>query len=303
MNPTDQNPLNNLFSFFSHSSMTKASNTQPLNLRNSKDVCSKTNIDFQPNNNTHIKSFFYQEDKNLKYRQAMEDAGICFPNYTENYQNSLFAIFDGHGGVEVVKFIKDRFPNLIKQTITSNPSKSIEDNLKTSFSKIDSELKYYDSDYTGSTATIIYIENDNLICANVGDSRAFLISKSGPKMISVDHKCSDPNETQRIIKSGGIIKKGRVYGQLILSRTIGDLYVKKYGVINEPSISKNKIIPNTKFCVIASDGLWDVIDQDLLFQISQKFHNAENLAKELVKTAIDKGSQDNVSCVVISFDR
>lgn len=294
---------NLLSSLFSNSSLM---NTSPqFNLISPKDVQTENqNKVLNQNENSKIKSYYYQEDKNLKYRQSMEDAGICQPNFINNYEQSLFCIFDGHGGIEVVKFIKNRLPELLKEQITNNTNSTLEDIFKKCFSQIDEELIYYDSDYTGSTATLVYIIKDELYCANVGDSRAFLITKNGAEMISVDHKCTESSESERIIKSGGIVKKGRVNGQLILSRSIGDLNSKKYGVICEPSISKQKIINNnTKFCIIASDGLWDVIDKDLLFQISQKFSQAENLAKELVSIALEKGSQDNISCIVISFER
>ncbi len=51
-------------------------------------------------------------------------------------------------------------------------------------------------------------------------------------------------------------------GQLILSRTLRDLYVKKYGVISTLSISVN----NVKFCVISSDGIWDIDEISLYYE-------------------------------------
>ena len=90
-------------------------------------------------------------------------------------------------------------------------------------------------------------------------------------------------------------------GQLILSRTLGDLYVKKYGVISTPSICVNDIDANIKFCVIASDGVWDVIDEGCLFEMSKNFKNADLFCKEIVKQSLEKGSKDNISCIVISF--
>ena len=80
-----------------------------------------------------------------------------------------------------------------------------------------------------------------LYCANVGDSRAYIIYDNSIKQISVDHKCSIPSEAERIISMGGKITKNRVQGQLVLSRSLRDLYCKKYGVSNVPDISVNKI--------------------------------------------------------------
>ena len=172
-----------------------------------------------------------------------------------------------------------------------------------SFNKIDEELKFYDSEYTGSTATIVLIKDNMIYCANVGDSRAYIIYDNSIKQISVDHKCSIPSEAERIISMGGKITKNRVQGQLVLSRSLGDLYCKKYGVSNVPDISVNKIDYNTKYVVIASDGVWDVVDENTVLNMSKSNKNADQFCKELVDLSIKKETKDNVSCIVISFEK
>ena len=248
-----------------------------------------------------FKSFNYQEDKNLKYRQSMEDIGVVLPDFIPEKNSSLFGIFDGHGGNDVVKYIKNRLPEIIKTNITKN-NDPIELCLTSSFHKIDEELKFYDSEHTGSTATILLIQNNIIYCANVGDSSAFIIYDSYLKKISTDHKCTDPKEEERILMSGGKITKNRVMGQLVLSRCLGDLYCKKYGVSNTPDISMNKLDGNVKYIVVASDGVWDVVAENDLMKLSQNRKNAEGLCKDLVKLSIDKDTKDNVSCIVISFN-
>ena len=251
------------------------------------------------NPNTLIKSFSYHEDKNLKYRKAMEDYGTTIPNLTSDYTTNLFGIFDGHGGTDVVKYIKDRLPLIIKQSVSSTSSmKSI---LTNAFIQIDNELRFYDSEHTGSTATIITIQNNTVHCANVGDSHAYLLTKCSFTQITTDHKCTDENEAKRITQQGGTIQKGRVNGQLVLSRTLGDLHVKQYGVIALPSISVHTITNETTYCVIASDGVWDVIDGSYLLTLSKAYVHAGEFAKKIVESAIERGSKDNVSCVVIGF--
>ena len=286
--------INNLFSQFSQSSLNSNFNINSFSTNEKKS--SNTTIS---NKNTPIKSFSYQEDKNLKYRQSMEDTGVMFPDLTSNYKINLFCIFDGHGGSDVVNFVKERLPQLIKQQLTNLTS--VPETLNDSFKKIDEELKFYDSDYTGSTATIIIICDNKIYCGNVGDSKGYIIKENNCIQITTDHKCTNQEEGNRIINSGGKIIKNRVMGQLILSRTLGDLYVKKYGVVSTPSICVNDIDSNIKFCVIASDGVWDVIDEGCLFEMSKNFKNADLFCKEIVKNALEKGSKDNISCIVISF--
>jgi protein phosphatase 1L len=256
------------------------------------------------NQNTPFKSFSYHEDKNLKYRQSMEDIGIMIPDLTTDYKVSLFGIFDGHGGNDVVKYIKDRLPEIIKTNILNNNSydNSIETKISLAFNKIDEELKFYDSEHTGSTATILLFQDNIVYCANVGDSTAFIVYDNFIKKISIDHKCTDPKEEERILLSGGKITKNRVMGQLVLSRCLGDLYCKKYGVSNIPDISVNKLEGNVKYVVVASDGVWDVVKENELLQLSKNRKNAEGFCKDLVRLSIDKDTKDNVSCIVISFD-
>ena len=307
-NKNTNNNINDMLSFLGGSSLgggqKKKFNFFEDDFSKKKSHEDKSQSSFQNSQNNYIfRSFSYQEDKNLKYRQSMEDIGVMLPDFIPEKKYSLFGIFDGHGGNDVVKYIKNRLPEIIKANLTKNNNyDSIENNLTSSFHKIDEELKFYDSEHTGSTATILLFQDNIVYCANVGDSTAFIVYDNFIKKISIDHKCTDPKEEERILLSGGKITKNRVMGQLVLSRCLGDLYCKKYGVSNIPDISVNKLEGNVKYVVVASDGVWDVVKENELLQLSKNRKNAEGFCKDLVKLAIDKDTKDNVSCIVISFD-
>jgi len=292
---TEKKSYTDVFNFLSGTSIIKNKPYLSLDSINNK----KGGTSMIQNQNTPFKSFSYQEDKNLKYRQAMEDIGIMIPDLTTDYKVSLFAIFDGHGGNDVVKFVKDRLPQLIKNYL--NDLCPVELAFKNSFEKVDQELRFFDSEYIGTTATIVLFKDDKIYCANVGDSKAYIIYDKTYKQISSDHKCSVEDEAQRIRSNGGKISKNRVMGQLILTRTLGDLYVKQFGVINTPDISVNEITTNIKYVVIASDGVWDVIDLDTLVNMSKAGKSVGEFCSDIVKLSISKGTKDNVSCIVISF--
>ena len=251
------------------------------------------------NQNTPFKSYSYYEDKNLKYRQSMEDIGIMIPDLTTDYKVSLFGIFDGHGGSDVVKFVKDRLPQLIKNYLIDLCP--VETAFKNAFEKVDQELRFFDSEYIGTTATIVLIKDNKIYCANVGDSKAYIIYDNSYTQISSDHKCTIEDEKIRVESMGGEIKKNRVMGQLILTRTLGDLYVKQYGVISTPDISVNDIRGNMKYIILASDGIWDVVDLDTLVGMGKAGKNVGEFCEDIVKLAINKNTKDNVSCIVISF--
>ena len=285
-----------VFNFLSGTSIVKSKPYLSLDSINNK----KSGTSMIQNQNTPFKSFSYHEDKNLKYRQAMEDIGIMIPDLTTDYKVSLFGIFDGHGGNDVVKFVKDRLPQLIKNNL--NDLCPVELAFKKSFEKVDQELKFFDSEYIGTTATIILFKDNKIYCANVGDSKAYILYDNTYKQISSDHKCSVEEEAERIKKCGGKISKNRVMGQLILTRTLGDLYVKQFGVINTPDISVIDISTNLKYVILASDGVWDVIDLDTLINMSKAGKPVGEFCSDIVKLSISKGTKDNVSCIVISFN-
>ena len=60
-------------------------------------------------------------------------------------------------------------------------------------------------DKSGSCAIVMLIIDNDLWIANTGDSRAVLSSHMGQKFIQIsnDHKPSEENEKQRILRAGG----------------------------------------------------------------------------------------------------
>jgi serine/threonine protein phosphatase PrpC len=92
--------------------------------------------------------------------------------------------------------------------------------------------------YSGTTATVVFITDDTLYLANVGDSRAILCRKEKPLRISVDHNLLIPEEVDRVTKLGGVIIEDnppRVKGMISITRAIGDSMFHPF-VIAEPRI-------------------------------------------------------------------
>lgn len=80
--------------------------------------------------------------------------------------------------------------------------------------------------YTGCTACVVLITENEIYCANAGDSRC-VVSKDGRAIeMSVDHKPEMPSEKARIERAGGFVEDNRVKGILNLSRSLGDLEYK-----------------------------------------------------------------------------
>jgi serine/threonine protein phosphatase PrpC len=100
---------------------------------------------------------------------------------------------------------------------------------------------------------------------------------------------------------------------LAISRAFGDTQFKEVGqegtenglVISVPEIYSEIITPMTEFAIIATDGLWDVINPQKAVQFVRmklsKQRDLQNAAKELTLEALKRGSIDNVTVLLIAF--
>jgi len=249
-----------------------------------------------------VKSYAYYEDQNERNREYMEDQGKSVENLGGDQNKMLFCIFDGHGGGEVSKFLQEHFHTYMKKLL---PFDDYFKGFLNLFRTLDEEIKSLNIPTMGSTGTVVFIEKTKgkkmLYCVNVGDSRCILVNRKGVTRMSYDDRVDDPKETERIMRTGGVIVNGRVYGTLMLSRSFGDWAIKSYGVIVDPHISKIELNDDDLFLIIASDGVWDVIKDEECMQFYRNSKNTLDLCKNIVVESLKRGSQDNISCFAISF--
>ena len=78
----------------------------------------------------------------------------------------------------------------------------------------------------GSTACVVMIVGDRVICSNLGDSRAVLCRNGQAIELSCDHKPDNVDEEARIKANGGFVTFNRVLGRLAVSRSFGDFAYK-----------------------------------------------------------------------------
>ncbi|ABN65786.2 predicted protein [Scheffersomyces stipitis CBS 6054] len=148
-----------------------------------------------------------------------------------------------------------------------------------------------------------------LYTSNVGDSRIVLCRGGKPYRLSYDHKAIDVNEVNRIRSSGGLVMKNRVNGVLAVTRSLGDSYMKDI-VIGRPFTTATEITPEDEFLIIACDGVWDVISDQKACRFVQNLFDSDRdnadpqaAAKKLCQLAIDNSTTDNVTVMIVKFDK
>jgi serine/threonine protein phosphatase PrpC len=254
-------------------------------------------------------------------RESNEDQHEVILNEKEKI--NFFSIYDGHGGNKVSKFLKNTMSQFfINKKIVYPISDAY---INTVFSYLQKKLESNHKDFaqnSGSTCLIIIIytnKSDKQIVnvLNVGDSRAVICTNNLAIPLTRDHKPDWPDERSRITQCGGASRisfDGYDYriNDLSVSRAFGDIESTPY-VTHLPDIFKYKITKNDKFIVMACDGLWDVLSNEtvinfVLNNIKQNVNNKENVqfednrknvAKNLAEYAIQKGSMDNITIIII----
>eukprot|EP01025_Chloroclados_australasicus_P020979 TRINITY_DN2203_c1_g2_i1.p2 TRINITY_DN2203_c1_g2~~TRINITY_DN2203_c1_g2_i1.p2 ORF type:complete len:569 (+),score=92.23 TRINITY_DN2203_c1_g2_i1:283-1989(+) len=194
----------------------------------------------------------------------------------------------------------------------------IEKSLRETFLKTDQmyqEQGGENQDVIGSTAVVALVSSDSIYVANVGDSRAVLCRNGEAIPLSDDHKADRWDELERVKGLGGHVLHWngvRVMGVLAMSRAIGDAQLKPY-IIAEPEVTVVHRKKSDQLIILASDGLWDVFDNQeacmlalrCLYRAKQRGATRRSATKIaaaiLAKAAIDRGSRDNVTVLVVDL--
>lgn len=118
----------------------------------------------------------------------------------------------------------------------------------------------------GCTAVAAVVRRGTITVANSGDSRAVMCRRGRAVELSFDHKPDNPSELQRISRAGGFVRNGRVSGCLALSRSLGDLGLKRNGALTAsqqmitamPDVIVEAVTEEDEFLVLACDGIWEM---------------------------------------------
>ena len=259
-----------------------------------------------------------------------QDAYFVKENFLKNNEYFFIGVCDGHGeqGHIVSNFVTSKLPSYITELNNEN--------ITNAFKRINKEIyanSKLDSNMSGTTVVSIVITPNNILCVNLGDSRATLFKYDNGlyycKNLSRDHKPCEADESKRIINNGGRVKKcydeehkryigpDRVWLKnkeepgLAMTRSLGDKIAHNIGVIDEPEFKTFTFDGTEKFIIIASDGLWEYVSGDQCISIVRPFYEDGKDSKEaalaLTKEAFRKWKRkevaiDDITVVVIFFD-
>ncbi|CAL8106636.1 unnamed protein product [Orchesella dallaii] len=241
----------------------------------------------------------------LKGRRPTNEDQFGFEQINESFL--YFAVFDGHGGGDCAKFCANAFPKNLSYWFQQGTD--ITTAMHNSFLEVNNAFAMWfahnkkgnETSSSGSTATVCLLQNSvDLTIGHVGDSRAIICRSGEPRKLTQDHVPSLIMEKERIEKSGGRCSQTRVNERLAMSRSIGDLDLKRYGVIAEPEIRTMRIDHSRDaFLVLTTDGINHVMSDKEIVETVKQTNEPQYAATLLTETAFQYASEDNITSIVI----
>ena len=143
----------------------------------------------------------------------------------------------------------------------------------------------------GCTLVVALVEKGALHTGHVGDARVYLCDENGINLLTTDH-----SKVMDLVKSGQMSLEEARQSPLKneLSQAIG---------------SPLQIIPDYNYhplkngdkVLLCSDGLWDMLADEVIFQIVNQKQPVKSICEELVQKANDAGGRDNITVVLFEY--
>jgi len=217
-----------------------------------------------------------------------------------------YAVYDGHGGHRAASFAAERMQGYLTRS-KGFKAKDLLSALHQAFHDCETEFLQIagrEGLRDGTTAVVALVQDDCLHVSHVGDSRAVLCRASGrTQALTQDHKPELAPEKQRIEALGGFVSYigcWRAMGILAMSRALGDLFLKPY-VSAEPDVCRFELKETDEFIILASDGVFDVFDNETVVRIARSAPSPQDAADLLTSSAFHAGSLDNVTAMVVAL--
>jgi len=212
---------------------------------------------------------------------------------------TLFAVFDGHGGRAVSDLASTCVPRHLwsQETWPAEPCQALRSALRNCH-----EEARQAGLAGGSTAVLAAVSDGLVSVCNAGDARVVAgLRSGGARRLSVDHKATCEAEAARIRNAGGFVIKGRLCAMIAVTRGLGDFDFEEMGMTCEPHMASIPV-EEAEFLVLASDGLWDIVDDETCCNLVRSWGRQDTVAHRLAVKARRGGTDDDVSVIVVWLD-
>jgi protein phosphatase len=145
----------------------------------------------------------------------------------------------------------------------------------------------------GATVVLAFRSGDQVYIAWLGDCRAYHVAGEGAQCLTYDHDVQ-----------GALIRNGTLTEEEAARSHIHNVLYRFLGCAEmELPFEFRTVRPRPgDHLVLATDGLWNHVAEAELVRMCRAHPDPQASAAHLVEQALNRGSRDNVTCVVAAFD-
>lgn len=185
------------------------------------------------------------------------------------------------------------------------------------------------TDFSGLSISLCVIFEARIIAASVGNCRSIVAIQDTndslvPIQLTNDHLPDVEAECKRILSKGGRIfpvvydagqrGKNRVWLShvdlpgLAITRSIGDTIATTVGVISNPEFTIHNIENASRYLIVATDGIWNMMTNKELIDILSSMTNVSQAANAIVSESYTRWLHreqvaDDITICVVKFTR
>ncbi len=269
----------------------------------------------------------------LGKNEHLSTIDLVVPRFNSSDTDTLLGLFDGAalstGGSKITKYLHEHFGHnfaIELKALKSRLKETPEDALRRAFLSLNKDLVTAATQHTevrphmshrpsaapvilnkedvnsGGVATVIYLQNQELYVANVGDAQAMLIQNDGShKMLTHKHDPAEPSERSRIREAGGWVSRtGKLNDLLEVSRAFG--YAQLMPAVQAaPHINHITVREQDETILIATKELWEYLTPGLVVDVARSERgDLMRAAQKLRDLAMAYGSTGKIMIMMIS---
>lgn len=211
----------------------------------------------------------------------------------------LLALADGMGGRRGGAIASRLAVDVITEAYYGDPSSDIPASLKNAMIEANRKVitrgeEDRNLQGMGTTLVAVVLKKDRMYCVHVGDSRGYRI---------YDNEISQFTEDDSIV--AGLVKAGYISAEEAPSYPGSNIITKAIGIdpdlkVKDPQMDKK--IRAGQYILLCCDGLYKDVPNEEILDTFRKLREPGEICNHLVKKALDKGGDDNITVLVARID-
>ncbi len=207
---------------------------------------------------------------------------------------NLFLVADGMGGHNAGNYASRRAIELVKESVEQSPGTEPVEVLRTAITTANDMLfsearQQEEKSGMGTTFVAATIVNEELLVANVGDSRLYVLHDGQLRQITLDHSLVEE-----------MVRTGSMSQEMAYHHPKKHMITRAVGAEDKVDIDFFDVsLFGDEIILLCSDGLSNMVEDDRIRELLLTEESAQQRAESLVQAANQKGGRDNITVIVV----